>query len=185
MAKTVSAYRPSMSDDAVKAKTGKTWAQWFAALDKAGAKKLPHLQIASLLYDRLGVPGWWSQMVTVEYERARGLRAVNQQADGFTLNTTKTFPVNLKTLYRALADAKTRARWFPKGKLDVTSTTDLKYFRAKWDGGTTRLEINVYSKGDAKSQIAVQHSKFSEAKSMAAMRAEWKSALERLGSILA
>jgi len=30
---------PRMSDDAVKAKTGKTWKQWFTILDKAGAKK--------------------------------------------------------------------------------------------------------------------------------------------------
>lgn len=184
MGKTVSTYRPSMSDEAVKAKTGKTWAQWFATLDKAGARKRPHAQIASLLRDTLGVPGWWSQMVTVEYERARGLRAVNQKADGFSLNTTKTLPVDLKTLHRALADTKARARWFPKGKLDVTSTTDLKYFRAKWAGGPTRLEINIYAKGDGKSQIIVQHSKFGDAKAMETMRTEWKAALVRLAEQL-
>ena len=31
-----------MSDEAVKAKTGKTWKQWFAILDKAGAKQMTH-----------------------------------------------------------------------------------------------------------------------------------------------
>ena len=30
-------YVPNMSDAAVKAKTGKDWAGWFGALDKAGA----------------------------------------------------------------------------------------------------------------------------------------------------
>lgn len=184
MAKAERDYQPSMSDAAVRAKTGKTWPQWFAALDKAGATKLPHPEIANLLHDKFKVPAWWSQMVTVEYERARGLRAVHQLTDGFSLSASKTLPVDLKRLFRALTDAKTRARWFPKGKLEVTSTTDLKYFRGKWNGGT-QLEVNVYPKGDYKSQIAVQHSKFPDAKSMEAMRAEWKAALERLGDTLA
>lgn len=175
-------YTPSMSDAAVKAKTGKTWAQWFAALDKAGAKKLPHPDIADMLHEKFKVPAWWSQMVTVEYERARGLRARHQLVDGFSLSASKTLPLDLKSLYARLADAKTRSRWFPKGKFAITSLTDQKYFRAKWNGGT-RLEINVYSKGDGKSQIAVQHSKFPDAKSMEAMRAEWKEALARLASL--
>ena len=33
-------YVPDMSDTAVKAKTGKDWAAWFGALDRAGAAKL-------------------------------------------------------------------------------------------------------------------------------------------------
>jgi len=177
-----SGYAPSMSDEAVQVKTGRTWAQWFAALDKAGAKKRSHPDIAALLHDKFKVPAWWSQMVTVEYERARGLRVRHQLVDGFSLSASKTLPLALKALYAQLADAKARSRWFPKGKLEVTSMTDQKYFRAKWNGGT-RLEINVYPKGDGKSQIAVQHSKFPDAKAMEAMRAEWKAALAKLAAL--
>ena len=36
---------PRMSDEAVKAKTGKTWKEWFAILDQAGAIKLTHQEI--------------------------------------------------------------------------------------------------------------------------------------------
>ncbi len=181
MPKTAPDYRPSMSDDAVKAETGKTWPQWFAALDKAKADKLDHPAIAEMVHEKFKVPGWWSQMVTVEYERARGLRVRHQLTDGFSLNASKTLPVGLAALYRSLTDEKSRARWFPKGKLEVTSATDQKYFRGKWNGGT-RLEINVYAKGDDKSQIAVQHSKFPDANTMEAMRAEWKKALAKLAS---
>ncbi len=182
MAKTSAEYQPSMSDEAVKTKTGKAWLQWFAALDKIGASKLPHAQIAALLHAKFGVPGWWSQMVTVEYERARGLRARNQLPGGYSLSASKTLPVALKTLYRKISGTKSRARWFPAGSFQITSMTDQKYFRAKWVGGT-RLEINVYAKGGGKSQIAVQHSKFEDAKSMEAMRAQWKTALGRLTSL--
>ena len=40
------------SDEAVKAKTGKVWAEWFKILDKAGAKKWPHKEIAMYLYEK-------------------------------------------------------------------------------------------------------------------------------------
>src|SRR6185369_66901 len=95
-------YSPSMSDDAVKAKTGKDWKAWFALMDKVGADKLTHKDIAALLHDTYRVPGWWSQMVTVEYERARGLRVKSQTTGGFTLNASKTLPVDLARLYRAV-----------------------------------------------------------------------------------
>jgi hypothetical protein len=176
-------YTPSMSDEAVKAKTGKDWKAWFALMDKAGAKTLTHKDIAALLHDAYKVPGWWSQMVTVEYERSRGLRAKSQKADGFSLNASKTLPVALSKLYSALSDTKLRSRWFPKGKYEITSTTDLKYFRAKWEGGT-RLEINTYAKGEGKAQITVQHSKFADEKPMEVMRGEWKTALEKLAALL-
>ena len=48
----------SMSDAAVRRATGKSWTQWFAALDKAKANTLSHKQIAGLLYEKHGVPGW-------------------------------------------------------------------------------------------------------------------------------
>jgi len=181
---TANNYAPSMSDAAVKAKTGKAWAQWFALLDKADANKLNHKDIATLLHDKYKVPSWWSQMVTVEYERARGLRVRSQTAGGFTLNASKTLGVDIAVLYGAIADAKKRTRWFPKGKVEITSTTANKYFRAKWDGGATRLEINTYAKGDGKAQITVQHAKFADTKAMEAMRGEWKKALERLAAVL-
>ena len=176
-------YTPSMSDEAVKAKTGKDWKAWFALMDKAGANKLTHKDIAALLSETHKVPGWWSQMVTVEYERARGLRVKFQQAGGFTLNASKTMAVDLPKLYRAVSDSKLRGRWFPKGKYEVTSTTDLKYFRAKWEGDT-RLEINTYAKGEGKAQITVQQSRFQSEKAMEAMRGEWKKAVERLTDLL-
>ena len=78
----MAAYTPKTSDDAVKAKTGKTWAEWFALLDRWGAAAKGHQATATWLHDEQGVPDWWSQMVTVEYERARGLRAVGQRTTG-------------------------------------------------------------------------------------------------------
>ena len=56
-----------VGDDAVKKATGKTWTEWFTILDQAGAQKMNHRQIVTLLRDQHGVGSWWQQMVTVGY----------------------------------------------------------------------------------------------------------------------
>jgi hypothetical protein len=65
---------PRMSDEAVKAKTGKNWKEWFAILDKAGADKMNHQEIVKYLKTKQGVGPWWQQMVTVTYEVRTGHR---------------------------------------------------------------------------------------------------------------
>jgi hypothetical protein len=147
-------YVPGMSDTAVKAKTGKDWAGWFGALDKAGAAKLRHPQIARLLHQKHGMPGWWCQMVTVEYELARGLRVRHQTATGFSASVTKTIATSVAALYSATANAAKRKQWFPKGDLEPSSQTRNKYFRGAWNR-TARLEIGFYATAGGKAQIAV------------------------------
>jgi len=89
------------SDEAVQRATGKVWKEWFAILDKAGAKKMQHRDIVLFLFNKylgkgkgnIGATspnGWWSQMVTVEYERERGMRKVNQNETGFLVGMHKT-----------------------------------------------------------------------------------------------
>ena len=80
-----------VSDAAVLKATGKDWKQWFALLDKAGANKMSHTEIATWLYDEASCPGWWSQMVAVSYERECGMRVENQGCDGsFQVNVSRT-----------------------------------------------------------------------------------------------
>ena len=176
-------YTPAMSDAAVKAKTGRDWYGWFKVLDEERAHKLPHKDLATLLYEQHEVPGWWTQMVTVEYERARGLREKHEQTGGFSVAVSKTLPVDLTKLYRAFADAKVRTRWFPKGKVEPTSATENKYWRGKWNGAA-RLEVGFYAKGAGKSQVAIQVNKLASAKAVETERAAWKKALEKLAEIL-
>jgi hypothetical protein len=176
-------YIPGMTDAAVKAKTGKDWAGWFGALDKAGAAKLKHPQIARLLHERHGVPGWWSQMVTVEYELARGMRVRHQTATGFSVSASKTLTTTLSALYTATASAAKRKQWFPAGELDVSSQTRNKYFRGAWNG-SARLEIGFYAKEGGKAQIAVQVNKLARRSDVDRERAAWKAALQKLQKLL-
>ena len=84
------------SDEAVEAKTGKVWAEWFQILDAAGAKKMSHPEMARYLYHEQKVPGWWCQMVAVEYEQKHGLREIHQSCSGdFTAGVSRTLPIPL------------------------------------------------------------------------------------------
>ena len=71
-----------MDDAKVHAKTGRSLGAWFAVLDGRGARDLPHKDIARLLQGDYGVPGWWSQSVTVEYEKHIGRRETGQSQSG-------------------------------------------------------------------------------------------------------
>src|SRR5436190_18036305 len=97
-----------MSDAAVKAKTGCTWERWVAALDYHGANAWSHLGIADFIHEKYKVPGWWTQMVAVGYERITGLRDRGQGRDGnYEATKSKVFAVPLGRLYRAFADKRT------------------------------------------------------------------------------
>src|SRR5215467_13039500 len=105
------------SDEAVKAKTGKVWAEWFKILDKAGAKKMPHKEIALYLYEKQKLPAWWCQMVAVGYEQERGLRQKFQKCDGeFSASRSRTMAAPLAKAYAAWTDEKLRNRWLPNAK---------------------------------------------------------------------
>jgi hypothetical protein len=172
-------YVPSMSDAIVKSKTGKDWRGWFKLLDDAGAQRLKHRAIAQLLAREHGVKSWWSQMVTVEYERTRGLRARHQTAGGYSVAVSKTVAASLAELYGETATAARRSRWFPQGTFVETSQTTEKYLRGSWNA-TARVEMGFNSKGANKAQIAIQIAKLASPERVEVERSAWKAALEKL-----
>ena len=136
-----------MSDDAVQAKTGKTWKEWFAILDKAGAKKLSHQEIVKYLHTNQGVGPWWQQMVTVTYEEARGLRERHQKPAGFQISVSRTINAPVGKLYNAFANDKARNAWLAEDGLAVRKATANKSMRVTWNDVKTSLEINFYFEG--------------------------------------
>lgn len=170
-----------MSDEAVKARTGKVWSEWFEILDKAGAKKWTHQEISGHLREKHKVGPWWSQMVAVPYEHSRGLREKFQKCSGeFAASGSRTLNVPVSKLYDAWTDEKLRNRWLPGAKIEITTATKNKSLRAKWDGDKSRLSVNFYAKGAGKSQAAVDHMKLADSKECAKMKMYWFDALNRL-----
>jgi hypothetical protein len=95
------------SDEVLKARTGCTWERWVGVLDYYKADTMAHRDIAALVSQKFKIEGWWSQAVTVGYERIKGLRARGQRRDGsYEANRSRTYDVPTKTLFDAWANAR-------------------------------------------------------------------------------
>jgi len=175
---------PRMSDDAVKSKTGKTWKQWFAVLDRAGAKKMSHQEIVKFLNSEHEVGPWWQQMVTVTYEQQSGLRKAHQRPEGYQISVSRTLNVPLRSAYQAFANEKRRDDWLEEEGLAIRKATPNKSMRVTWKDGKTSLEIYFTEKAAEKTQVVVQHSKLADAKAAAKMKAYWGRKLDRLQAAL-
>jgi len=173
-----------MSDEAVRAKTGRNWSEWVRVLDAIDAHTLPHRLIAQHLSKVHSVPSWWTQTVTVGYERIRGLRDIGQRRDGaYEANKSRTFPVPLAKLYAAFATAKTRARWLPGVDLTVRKATRQKSMRITWPDGSS-VELAFTSKSASKSHVAVQHGKLATKADIQRMKDFWNARLDALAEFL-
>ena len=170
--------KPRMSDEAVESKTGKTWSRWFKHLDAAGGKKMSHQEIVAHLHEKHGVRPWWTQMVAVTYEQARGLRAKHEKPEGFEISVSRTISTSVNKAYRAWTDEKIRKAWLP-ANFKVSKATKDKSLRLTWEDGKTRVAVAFIPKSD-KSQVVAQHSKLPDAKAAAKMKTFWAEALEHL-----
>ncbi len=174
-----------MSDTALKAKTGCAWERWVKALDRVQAHTWPHRRIAEYVHEKYKVPGWWSQTVTVGYERIKGLRAIGQRRDGgFEATKSKTFAVSLSRLYRAWSQARTRAQWLPGVDLTIRTASRDKSMRITWPDKTA-VDVGFAGRGARKSQVAVQHRKLTDQSSALRMKQFWDERLGALKEVLA
>jgi uncharacterized protein YndB with AHSA1/START domain len=170
--------------EAVLKATGRAWDEWLRVLDGAGAVAMPHRAIAAMLAKKFGVPAWWSQMVTVGYEQARGLRAVHQKPGGFTATASKTLSSSLERVFAAWNDPGLRALWLGNAPVEVRRAHDRKSMRIAWTAGGSSVEVNFYAKGGGKSQVAVQHDRLADEKAVVKQKTFWAGALGRLKSML-
>ena len=172
-------YEPQFSDESVRRNTGRGYPEWFAALDQWGAADRRHSEIARWLGDEFGIPGWWCQNVTVEYERARGLRPLRGDRDGtHNVSASRTVAVPLERLYEAFLDPARLERW----QLRTRSAQPARSARFDWEDGASRVIVGFAAKGDAKSTVAVSHERIADADTADGLKAMWR---ERLGELKA
>jgi len=172
-----------ISSAAVKKATGKTWAQWLSLLDKSGAQKKSHREIAEWIHERHGLPGWWAQMVTVGFEQARGLRARHEKPGGFEVSVSRTIVAPVDQAFEAWRDPARREQWLPRTPITVRKATPHKSIRITWTDGT-HLSVNFWPKGPLKCQIVPQHGKLPDAATAETMKAYWTEKLDALVAYL-
>jgi hypothetical protein len=172
------------SDEVLKAKTGCTWERWVGVLDYYGADKMAHRDIAALVNTKFKIEGWWSQAVTVGYERIKGLRAVGQRRDGsYEANKSRTYNVPVATLFDAWANARVRGRWLDGEIGRVRTSTPEKSMRL--DGSDRSIvAVGFWPKGPSKSAVSVQHTKLRDQATATRLKEYWSERLDALGQVL-
>jgi hypothetical protein len=172
---------PDTSEEALVRATGRPWQQWFAVLDEWGGTERSHRDIARYLSQELGVPGWWAQTVTVEYERARGMRARYERPNGFAVTASKTVAVPVERLFAAFVEKRD---WLPGDGLRLRSVQPARAARFDWQDGSTRVLAWFEAKGDAKSVVALEHARLADPDEAERMKAFWRERLVELKRLL-
>lgn len=173
-----------MSDAVIKEKTGCTWDRWVFALDHYRAAEMSHGEIAKLVKTKYKVGDWWSQMVTVGYERIKGIRARGQRRDGtYEASKSRTYDVPVKTLFEAWADTATRKKWLKETEVRVRTANAPKTMRLGWNDGTI-VAVGFTPKGKSKSSVALAHTKLRDSESASRLKKFWGDRLDALEEVL-
>jgi uncharacterized protein YndB with AHSA1/START domain len=197
--------RSNITEQAVLKATGWTWDEWFALLDKEGAQELDHKGITKVLREEGQLKsGWWQQMVTVEYERARGLRKMGETAKGFEVTIRRTFEVSPKRAWDVLMKPIGQKAWlevmkplkFVKGEAYETTdgtTGEIRtvrpgsHVRLTWRpmGWTEASTLQVSVINTARVAVIVfQHEQLPSQRDRENVRKHWGGVLDALGELL-
>lgn len=175
--------------EAIAAATGRSWEDWRAVLDEAGAVDRPHAAIAelavSLMPEDLENPGWWAQGVAIGYEQHHGLRLPGQRSDGtFHASASRTVarPADAAMqAWRRLAEVREDFDGAAAEEPPTTSRTAKRlHWRVRLDDGT-RAAVSAEAVGDGeRTRLAVQHERLDSPADVERWKQFWKARLAEL-----
>ena len=173
-----------VSDATIKAKTGCDWNKWVGALDYVKAFEWTHTEIARYVREKFKIGGWWSQSVTVGYERIKGLRAIGQRRDGgFEASKSKTFNVSMTKLFGAFNSKRSRDKWLGGVDLKIRTTIKGRSIRMTWPDGKL-VTAWFETRGPGKNVVGITHHSLPDRATVDRVKAEWAGRLEKLTELL-
>jgi uncharacterized protein YndB with AHSA1/START domain len=173
-----------VSDAVMRRRTGRGWEEWLALLDAWGAADRPTADAARWARDEHRQNEWSSQAIAIGFHRARGLRAVGEGPNGFTVTASKTVGVPVERLYEAFVDVSVRGRWLPGEDLRERTVLPPRSARFDWRDGATRVNVTFWPKGDDRSAAAVQHERLPDGDEAERMKAFWRERVSALKAVL-
>lgn len=178
--------RLATSEEKIRARTGRGWEEWFAALDEWGAAARSHREIARWLAEQQGDHplAWNVQAIASSYELTRGVREVGEKDDGFAITASKTIAVPVDRLYDAVVPEQARSGWLPDARLRERTATRPKSARFDWIDDETRVNVTFLARGDGKSAVAIEHRRLADGDEAQRMKSYWRERLVALKSAL-
>jgi uncharacterized protein YndB with AHSA1/START domain len=183
-------------DKACKAETGKTKAEWFAAIEKAGASGRAE---SGKVLQAAKVDPWWATVLLVEHEAAKKAVEKDGKPKGYSICSTKSVAANAAKTWKALTTSAELAKWFGTGATmnakeggavsdkdgvtgKVTKVRPEKALVFSWEASWapgSQVEILVQPKGD-KTGLVVNHTRIQSRADADAVREAWAQALNAL-----
>lgn len=182
-----------ISDEAMIKATGHGPDHWFPILDEYEKTATERKQITMRLWKEHEdvLSAWWAQMTTVEWERERGKRELNQDCVGsWQMSAQKTFAGDEMAAWQAVTDAD----WLPglvyeeggefvcEGvRVTVRAVRPGKLLRLWWHGedGKSTIEMMFFPKKE-KCAVRIQHQKLPRQDDVDVFKARWKDALAKI-----
>lgn len=197
-----STFKPDhpVTNEAAKAATGKTLAQWFAELDKENGLKLGRREINNRLYAQKLDP-WWCTTIAVEYEKHYDVRKKDGLFEGYFVCATKTIAAPVAEVYKTWSNGPELSKWFgpatkaevkdggifankdgDKGTfLRVRENKDLRLtFETAGSSALTQVDVQFQDKGKGKTGLLVNHTRIQTREEADGLRAAWADALDKL-----
>jgi hypothetical protein len=169
------------TDEAITRATGCDWRTWIYVLDRWNARDRTHTEIARHVASSYDVSGWWAQAVTVGYERARGMREVNQRPDGYSVSVSKTLAADADSVRSWFVNPRRRNRWLDPGTLTRRKGRAEASVRFDAPGGS-RLTVTFDAKAPAKTTVVMEHSRLSGQTDVDRWRTFWRERLAELAT---
>jgi uncharacterized protein YndB with AHSA1/START domain len=194
-----------MTDESIKAATGRNWEEWFAYLDAWDAKGKGRRETGVHLYYDLKLGDWWSPTIGVEYEAARGMREKDGKLRGYMICSTKTINAQMPEIYAAWSSPEQLDRWFGEGNKatfedggtfenadgnrgEFKRVRKDKDIRLVWKdprcGEGTPVDVTFTAKGDKKCLMMLSHDRIQTRAEADGLRNAWGAAFDRLKSTL-
>jgi len=192
-----------ISDEAVRAKTGKFWDQWFRILDRWGATSKGRPATAKHLAERHGTGPWWSQMITARYERERGLRGKQERPRGHEIRVSRVIAAPARRVFECWLTPADLSEWFTSGAR-VNARVGGRYKNRDGDQGEflairpdrrirftwenpghatgTEVDVAIAARGRGKVTTTLTHSKLASRRDAEMMKEAWSWALDSLRS---
>lgn len=178
-----------MNIDSFERATRRPWQEWVDALDRAGARDLPHPDIVSLVLADIDASTvtnahWWAQGITIAYEQHIGRRIPGQRGDGtFAGTVSKTYPGSMDealAAWRALVDGRGEFLGLAvEVEPSASATEKWRYWRCGLEDGS-KVNVTINAASPDKARLAVEHSKLPSPEAAAESKAWWKTLLSGL-----
>jgi uncharacterized protein YndB with AHSA1/START domain len=86
----------------------------------------------------------------------------------------------VERLFDAFVDDDLRARWLPVEGVRLRTAKPNRTARFDWKGETQRIVVGFESKGDAKSTVAIEHTRLPDEAAAAREKPLWRERLAEL-----